>query len=75
MELEHSLMQYHSSGISSMQAVSPLPSHYIPCRWSHLGVPATQFLHALAEAAMASSATGTATGTDVTKAAFISGAL
>jgi hypothetical protein len=25
----------HSSGVSTMLAVSPLPCHFIPCQWSH----------------------------------------
>jgi hypothetical protein len=59
----------HSSGVSIILAVSPLPSRFPPVRGVVLAFrcAAMQFLNSHAEAALASSAAGT----DVTKAAFI----
>jgi hypothetical protein len=59
--------QYHAGGLPAALSFYPLSVE----SYGRLGSGAMQFLNALAEAALASSATGS----DVTKAAFISGAL
>jgi hypothetical protein len=59
--------QYHAGGLPAALSFSPLTVE----SYSHIGAAAMRFLNALAEVALASSATGT----DVTKVAFISGAL
>jgi hypothetical protein len=59
--------QYHAGGLPAALSFFPLSVE----SYGRLGSGAMQFLNALAEAALASSAAGT----DVTKAAFISGAL
>jgi hypothetical protein len=59
--------QYHTGGLPAALSFSPLSVE----TYSRLGSGTMQFLNALAEAALASSSAGT----DVTKAAFISGAL
>jgi hypothetical protein len=59
--------QYHAGGLPAALSFFPLSVESYGC----LGSGAMQFLNALAEVALASSAAGT----DVTKAAFISGAL
>jgi hypothetical protein len=59
--------QYHAGGLPAALSFYPLSVE----SYGRLGFAAMQFLNALAEAALASSAAGT----DETKAAFISGAL
>jgi hypothetical protein len=59
--------QYHAGGLPATLSFYPLSVE----SYGRLGSGAMQFLNALAEAALASSAAGT----DVTKATFISGAL
>jgi hypothetical protein len=59
--------QYHAHGLPAALSFYPLSVE----SYGRLGSAAMQFLNALAEAALASSAAGS----DVTKAAFISGAL
>jgi hypothetical protein len=58
-----------TSIVSNMPAVSPPPFHLSVESYGRLDVSAMQYLNALAEALLASSAPGT----DVTKAAFTSG--